>query len=226
MDARPVHIRSSRQVAYPSWFWNPPLGMATAVGFSPVYHNSELSIKEAVQDGIESLARMLSVRVIGERISIGSQQAEKFKKETSIEIQEKVSENYKILATYESTEMVIVLVGLTDVSLPESKLVSASQMTLPSWLSGSFTKKKKYGIGSCNRRFHQENGWKSSEQSALIDLASNVEANIQQLEKYSGAFSEKVTNTEINVQLDEVRVFSRWKNPTTGSFHVLLYISE
>jgi hypothetical protein len=54
---------------YPAWFWNTPYSEDSlfAVGYSNTFFHTETSQKEAIENGIESLAKSVSVRIKGER---------------------------------------------------------------------------------------------------------------------------------------------------------------
>ena len=115
---------------YPSWFWQPPnLPFPTAVGYASIdlFHLDKAQ-EDAIDDGIERLAKSIRVRIHGEQSIINEQLTQNFQEETDDRIKEHVQDTHKLLATYHGSGLTIVLLGLGEAT---NGLVGATNLFAP-----------------------------------------------------------------------------------------------
>lgn len=124
------------KVVYPQWFWAPPtdLPFPTAVGYSTIalFHPDEAK-EAAIEDGIERLAKSINVRIYGEQSSIDGKLNLKFREETNPQIKQNVQAGHQLLATYQSQQLTMVLVGLGHSPNLDTRFTKAGAVQ-PDWI--------------------------------------------------------------------------------------------
>jgi len=79
-----------------------------------------------------------------------------------------------------------------------------------------------YAIGSSNRTFNEHKAWDSAENNAILNLARKISLDnaveiLINEDKLMSKFNENV-----NVELHNIEVIERWKDPKTNSYYVLI----
>jgi len=79
-----------------------------------------------------------------------------------------------------------------------------------------------YAIGSCSQIFNEYKAWDSAENNAILNLARKISLNnavevLVNEDKLMSKFDENV-----NVELYNIEVIERWKDPATNSYYVLI----
>ena len=100
---------------YPIWFWNSPTvnNLPVAVGYAPTSQfRAESSVESATRDGLEQLAKHISVRIRGERIFLNQCQAQNFQEEVPCAAQQVTANKHKILAIHRTPTVTIIFLGL------------------------------------------------------------------------------------------------------------------
>ena len=152
----------SKYSNYPHWFWQMPHSNDTlfAVGYAQTYFYQESSIEEATTNGIQILAKYISVRIHGERGSkdtiLGPEFAgEDFKEELEEGVFDIVKKNYKVIATEIVGNITLVLLCIGEV--PTLSSTKGFDQEAPEWLSKlpenpGFV----YAVGQSSLQFHEE----------------------------------------------------------------------
>lgn len=231
----------SAEASYPAWFWNMPHSEDSlfAVGFSETFAHPESSQQNAIKDGIESLAKYLSVHIKGERgvLRDGSRvifSGADVQEELSPSVLSFVEEHHQVVATCTGKKYTFVLLCLGEnadgakrhpeyretLAIPSSAAPMPSQ---PSWIT---TPPKEpgylYAIGNSNPYYREVNSWRIAEKRARITLAFNLESKIRGLAKKLNTSMETISTISTDVQLNRVQVIARWKHPEHKTCHVLV----
>ena len=233
--------KASAEVSYPAWFWKMPHseGSLFAVGFSETFTHPETSQQNAIEDGIENLAKYLSVRIKGERgvLRDGSRvifSGNDIQEELSPSVLSFVEEHHQVVSTYTGKKYTFVLLCLGEnadgakrhpeyretLAIPSSAAPMPSQ---PSWMT---TPPKEpgylYALGHSNPYYREVNSWRTAEKRARIALAFNLKSKIRGLAKKLDSSMETISTISTDVQLNRVQVIARWKHPEDNTCHVLV----
>jgi len=217
----------TESIEYPIWFLKPPVGLTfpTAVGYAETYRFShEVSVEEATRDGIEQLAKHISVRIRGEVSAINERQMQYFQEIVDDSVKQLVADKHKILATHIGPKMTVVLLGLGELgAFSNQKTVSLESLPTPSWIEEIPRQKGYlYGSGHCGPRVYHESGWRTAEEDARINLALNFQSYVLQLVKQFNWQVETVSITQTNVVLNRIEVVGRWFDIKAKTYHVLV----
>ena len=212
-------------ITYPQWFLTPPIDLSCAVGYARSYFHRQSSIEQAIENAIDQLARQYQVDIVGGRITIDQVQVADFSEVTPSALRKQVSNQYHVWATYETPQLLLVLIGNQKRKLTTRKTLASQKK--PGWLSNrpvndGFI----YGVGNCNPRYHPEIGWQTAEKHARINLAVNLQAKIRHLGKYATDYNEQIASTEIEVRLKNIAVVARWYDIEDRSYHVLIRVAD
>ncbi len=214
-------------IAYPHWFWHPPLDLLfpTAVGYALTGRYPEKALKRAVDDGIESVAKSIRVRIHGKQVSIDGQLIPRFQEEIDAGVKENVQEKHEHLATYQSGKLVIVLVGLGTTPYLPDHITTVSPFT-PDWLENlpsqpGYT----YAHGQSFMGYYPNKAWARAEHRARVNLALTIESNVSILKKLHKGFLRLITRTHTDVTLTGIETVERWYDARKRVCHVLLRTS-
>jgi len=224
---------------YPLWFWEMPQSDTAlfAVGYAQTYFHKETSVKEATENGIDSLARSISIRIKGERGFIdtvsGSEFAgEDFQEELPEGVLEFVKKNHKVVATETAGKITVVLLclpapnearqaGIGDV--PSVSSVKGFNPERPGWVSEPPQRTGfLYAVGQCNPQYHEEDAWQLAEHDARINLALSLVAQLRSLVKKLDRTLNIITTVKTDVVLNRAQVDERWIDPQNGIPYVLM----
>jgi len=245
-EASPTHKYSN----YPLWFWEMPQSDTAlfAVGYAQTYYHQETSVKEATENGIESLARSVSIRIKGERGFIdtvsGSEFAgEDFQEELPEGVLEFVKTNHKVIATetvgnkqpptpFNKGDITVVLLCLpalnearqADISdAPSVSSVKGFNPERPGWVSEPPQRNGfLYAVGQCNPQYHEEDAWQLAEYDARLNLALSLVAQLRSLVKKLDGNLNIITTVKTDVVLNRAQVDERWIDPQNGIPYVLM----
>ena len=225
----PAPSVASEPLTYPLWFWSPPAGHNTpvAVGYAPASQlRPESAVEAATEDGLAQLAKCVSVRIQGERISINKRQAQNFQEEVPDSVQQLVADTHKILATHSTPTMTLVFVGLgAQGDFSGQKIVSPKSLAPPTWIEVLPRQKGDiYAHGRCNPRYRHESGWQTAESNARIDLALSFQARVRNVFKRFNAQVEAVSSTQTDVALNGIQIIARWFDSGARTYHVLAHM--
>ena len=246
--------KSAGETSYPAWFWKMPHSENSlfAVGFSETFFYPESSKQNAIKDGIESLAKYLSVRIKGERgvLRDGSRvifSGDDIQEILSPSVLSFVEEHHQIIATYtgkkyrktkssgfarllreplrEANTFVLLSMGEGNAETFPHSASAAPMPSRPSWIT---TPPKEpgylYAIGNSNPYYREVNSWRIAEKRARITLAFNLESKIRGLAKKLDSSMETISTISTDVQLNRVQVIARWKHPEDNTCHVLVRV--
>ena len=216
----------SANIAYPHWFWQPPLDLLfpTAVGYALTGRYPEKAVKRAVDDGIESLAKSIRVRIHGKQVSIDGQLIPRFREEIDTSVKEHVQEKHECLTTYQGKKLVMALVGLgTTSNLPNQITTSLS---LPDWIKNPPNRPGyTYAYGQSFMGYYPDKAWVRAEHRARVNLALAIESNVSILKKLHRGFLRIITRTHTDVTLTGIETIERWYDVQKRACHVLLRTS-
>ena len=210
-------------IAYPHWFWQPPsdLPFPTAVGYALTGRYPEKTVKMAIDNGIEGVAKSIRVRIYG-KVSIDGQLIPKFRETIDASVKEHIQEKHKHLATYRAERLTIVLVGLGTISNLPNHVTTASSFT-PDWIENlprqpGYT----YAHGQSFMGYHPNKAWARAEHRARVNLALIIESNISILKKLHRGLLKVITRTQTDVTLTGIETVERWYDVQKRVCHVLL----
>ena len=211
-------------IAYPHWFWQPPLDLVfpTAVGYALTGRYPEKAVKRAVDDGIESVAKSIRVRIHGKQVSMDGQLIPRFREEIDASVKERVKEKRERLATYQGEKLVIVLLGLgTTPNLPNH--ITIAKHSAPDWIAippsqSGYT----YAHGQSFMGYYPNKAWARAEHRARVNLALTIESNVSTLKKLHRGFLKIITRTHTDVTLTRIEMVERWYDARKRVCHVLL----
>ena len=220
------------EASYPDWFWKTYHSKDSlfAVGFSETFFHPESSERNAIKDGIESLARSLSVHIKGERgILRGGGQVvfsgDDIQEELSPSVFSFVEKHHQVIAIYASPKYTFVLLCLGERNAKTSAAPSSAAAIppKPSWIT-DLPKESGYlyALGHSNPYHREVNAWRTAEKHARIAIALSLESKVRGLAKKLNASMETISTISTDVQLNRVQVISRWKHPQNKTCHVLV----
>jgi len=224
--------KSSAEAYYPDWFWKMPQeeNSLFAVGLSKTFFRTESSEKNAIKDGIESLARSLSVHIKGERGLLRGRgrvifSDDDFQEELSPSVLSFIEENHQVVAVYNTSPkytFALLCLGKGDATIIAESSV-APLPPKPGWMA-NLPEEPGYifALGHSNPHYREVNSWRVAERHAHIALALNLESKVQGLAKKLNASMETISTISTDVQLNRVQVISRWKHPEHNTCHVLV----
>jgi len=198
-----------------------------AVGYvrtSSFYPDS--AVEKATENGIESLARSVSVRIKGERgfidESFGSEfVGEDFQEKLPKSVLDFVKKNYKIVATETAEEITLVLLCTGDA--PSISSAKGFNPRRPDWV---FNPPRRsgflYAVGQYQRQYHEEDAWRLAEYDARISLALSLFSQLQSLIKKLDRSLIIVTTNQTDVVLNGMQVDKRWVDQENEILYVLV----
>lgn len=218
---------SKRQ--YPEWFWNMPYSdnELFAVGYSETSKfRPENSDKIAINDGLVSLAKLFSVHIKSEIISINNILESNTEEEIDPEIEFYVNNNYTIVAKFMSPEYTYVLLKIGDINDSEPEVSVGSEIIPPKpyWLSKLPSEHGYiYATGESSVYYREIESWREAEKRARVALAYNIESKVKGLtRKVDDRIIDNSIVSSANQTLSNIQVISRWKDTKLNSCHVLL----
>lgn len=219
-------LHSENPIArYPNWFWQPPT--ATAIGYASITSDSDAVLKQAVNNGIENLAKATQVRVSGlikyclhafgidKTLSVTGGVIEAiFLEETDANVREYIQEKHQLLATYRGEQGIIVLLGLDKMSNLANHATDANT-TAPDWFLNLPTQPGYlYAVGLSDANQLSNKAWIEAEKNARSQLALNFEARVSALrisiEPNRTSSWSRVSEILTDVTLSGVETVSRW----------------
>lgn len=231
--------RPPTEASYPAWFWDMPdtEGALFAVGFSETYAHAETSEQGAIADGVENLAKVLSVRIKGGE---GVQReggrvvyyGNDLQEEVSADTLALVKENHQVVAKYASAQSTFVLLRFGR-NVEDSRNGEASIHALPD-AATSLSKQPRwvtalpsapgylYASGQSNPYYREANSWRAAEKHARIALALSLESKVRGLAKELETQMATISTVSTDVQLNRIQVVARWKHPVYHTCHVLV----
>ncbi len=214
---------------YPEWFWNMPYSdnELFAVGYSETSKfRPENSEKNAINDGLVSLAKFFSVHIKSEIISINNILESNTEEEIDPKVEFYVNNNYTVVAKFISPEYTYVLLKLGDKNDSEPEVSVGSEIIPPKpyWLSKLPSEPGYiYATGESIVYYREIESWREAEKRARVALAYNIETQIKGLiRKVDDRIEDNSIVSIANQTLSNVQVISRWKDTKLNSCHVLL----
>jgi hypothetical protein len=213
---------------YPQWFWQMPHSNNTlfAVGYAQTYFYQESSIKEATANGIQILAKCVSVRIHGERGSkdtvLGPEFAgEDFKEELEEGVFDIVKKNHKIIATETAGNITLVLLCMGEV--PTLSSAKGFNLKSPGWVSELPQRHGfLYAVGQSSLQFHEEETWPLAEYNARISLALSFVSQLRSLGKRLDKNLSTASVVKTDAVLRRIQVIERWFDAENRISYVLV----
>jgi len=219
-----IHKYSS----YPKWFWHMPHSSNNlfAVGYAQTFFYRESSIEEATTNGINVLAKYVSVRIKGERgfkdTILGPEFAgEAFKEEPEGGVLDFVKKNHKVVATESVGDITLVL--LCTGEAPTLSSTKGYDQKIPEWIS-KLPKKPGfvYAVGQSSPQFHEEETWQLAEYNARVGLALSFVSHLRSLGKRQEGDITTTSAVKTDAVLRRVQVIERWFDPENRIPYVLV----
>ena len=213
---------------YPRWFWQMPHSNNTlfAVGYAQTYFYRESSVEEATVNGINNLAKSMSVRVKGERgfkdTQLGPEFAgEDFKEELEEGVLDSVKKNYKVIATESVGNITLVLLCIGEVPILSSE--KGFNRDAPGWVSEPPQRHGfAFAVGQSTPQFHEEETWQLAEYNARVGLALSFISQLRSLGKMQDTNLNTASAVKTNIVLRRIQVVERWFDPENRIPYVLV----
>jgi hypothetical protein len=212
------HQAGSEQRRYPEWFLRTPAagGALLAVGYAPVYGDTTLSIREAIDNASASLRVSSAVRVraeyLQEVLTNGSvaYRGESYAEDTLASAPDAVTALDTVLAG----RMLLVLAGT---SLPTTivKRLLAPAREPPAWVASTPIDAGggAYAVGTASAHFEEQLAWKEAERQARRSLAFAAVTQMRsRLESRTGGSSDGALIASTSTELRHVQVLERWRD--------------
>jgi hypothetical protein len=214
--------------SYPKWFWQMPHSNNAlfAVGYAQTYFYRESSDEEATMNGINSLAKSMSVRVKGERgfkdTQLGPEFAgEDFKEELEEGVLDSVKKNYKVIATETVGNITLVLLCIGEVPILSSE--KGFNRDAPGWVSELPQRHGfAFAVGQSTPQFHEEETWQLAEYNARVGLALSFISQLRSLGKRLDKSLSTASAVKTDVVLRRIQVVERWFDPENRIPYVLV----
>ncbi len=214
---------------YPDWFWNMPYSddELFAVGYSETStFRPENSEKSATDDGLMTLAKLFSVHIKAEIISIQNMLESNVEEEIDSKVESYIKDNHVIVAKFVSPKFTYVLLklGKKDNSEPEISIGSENIPPKPNWLSKLPEEPGYiYATGESSVYYREIESWREAEKRARVALAYNIETRVKGL---TGKLNDRIIDNSIvsntDQRLSNIQIIARWKDVKLNSCHVLL----
>lgn len=217
-------VKTSKQTKYPTWFITP---QNAVIGYGPVYFIKESGVKEATKSAVDNFVKLSHCYVMGTQTYIQSIKGLDLVYDSLfIHVEDSPADErtlHKYFAnadTFTTENMVIVIYSRSSPdALNELFLFSDDCL----WV-GTPPQDEEYiyAIGSCSQIFTEHKAWDSAENNAILNLARKISLNnavevLVNEDKLMSKFDENV-----NVELYNIEVIERWKDPATNSYYVLI----
>jgi len=216
---------SQEDMVFPEWFWHSPrLESGIAVGYSPSYYYPKEAIAAAELNGVETLAKQMSVRIKGGKAYMKDHKGihfagEKIEELFAEESYNRLKKNHYFLDKHVSKGCTIVLVSTEDIPISNEPRAPGLR---PKWVN-RLPKEDGciYATGQCARGMYSANSWLMAERNARIELAMSVETKLQGMSKRLGYWSNGTFISEVDVVLDGIQIVKRWYDSEMKVCHVL-----
>jgi len=199
-----------------------------AVGYAQTFFYRESSIEEATTNGINVLAKYVSVRIKGERgfkaTILGPEFAgEAFKEELERGVLDFVKKNHKVVATESVGDITLVL--LCTGEAPTISSTKGFDPKIPEWIS-KLPKKPGfvYAVGQSSPQFHEEETWQLAEYNARVGMALSFVAQLRSLGKRQDKSLSTASAVKTDAVLRRVQVIERWFDPENRIPYVLVHM--
>jgi len=222
-----IHKYSS----YPKWFWKMPHSNNAlfAVGYAQTYFYSESSVEEATTNGINNLAKSVSVRIKGERgfkdTRLGPEFAgEAFKEELEEGVLDSVKKDYKVIATEKVGNITLVLLCIGEAPILSSE--KGFNRNPPGWVSEPPQRQGfAYAVGQSSPQFREEETWQLAEYNARVGLSLSFISQLRSLGKRLDKNLNTASAVKTDVILRRIQVVERWFDPENRIPYVLVQMT-
>jgi hypothetical protein len=217
-------VKTPKQTKYPKWFINP---QNAVTGYGPVYFSEESSTKEATRHAIDNFVKLSHCYVMGTQTYIQSIKGLDLVYDSLfIHVEESPSDektlqkHFAHADTFATKNIMIIIHSHSPLGAPKELLTFSQECE---WISTPPQDNEYiYAIGSCNRIFNEHKAWERAENNAILALARKISLDnaVETLineDKLMSKFDEN-----INVELHNIEVIERWKDPKTNSYYVLI----
>ena len=217
-------VKTPKRTKYPQWFITPPNAV---IGYGPHYFSADSGAKEATKNAIDNYTKLSHCYVLGTQSYIQSIKGLDLvydslfiHVEDSPEDDEFLKKHFAHADTFSTNTMVIVMHSHSAPGALSELLFFPQECE---WISVPPEDREYiYAIGSCSRIFSEHKAWESAENNAILNLARKIALDnavevLVNEEKLMSKFDENV-----NVELRDIKVVERWKDPQTNSYYVLI----
>lgn len=218
------NVKTPQITKYPQWFIT---SRNAVTGYGPIYFSKESSAEVATQKAIDNFMKLSHCYVLGTQTYIQSAKGLDLvydslfiHVEDSPEEEDFLKNRFAHADTFATDNMTIVV--HSDASLKNLKEI----LSFPEervWVNTPPQDKNYlYSIGSCNRIFSEHKAWDSAENNAILNLARKISLNnaVETLVSENRLISKFDEN--VNIELRNLEVVERWKDPKTNTYYVLI----
>ena len=194
------------------------------MGYALTGSYPEKAEKQAIDDGIERLAKSVQTRVHGKYWIKDNKLVQQFDEETEAHVAAQVKETYQILANHQGKKLTIVLIGLgPEVDLSDHLKTAGS--AVPGWLQKlpqqpGYT----YAIGRNFAGAHPKNAWTEAEHNARTNLALGIKSHTSHRSQFVHRKFTSNTVTETDLTLTGIETIARWYNTENRNCYVLVRV--
>ncbi len=208
---------------YPHWFIHPE---DTVVGYSPVYFTTESSVKEGTKNAIDNYLKFNYCVVMGIQTYIQTPSGLDLVYDSLfIHVNEAPNDDtfldkkFAHADTFATYNMIIVGYSNNPIENEKTELFAEK---VPWIESPPQDNNFHYAIGSTSKIFSEYKAWEQAENNAIMNLARQIamEDAIEVLINKDQMMSK--FNEEVNVELRNIQIIERWKDPHTNTYYVLI----
>ena len=217
-------IKPSKQKKYPKWFIAP---RNAVIGYGPVYYIKESGTKEATKSAVDNFVKLSHCYVLGTQTYIQSIKGLDLvydslfiHVEDSPADEKTLQKHFAHADTFATDNMVIVIYSRSSLEALKEPLLFSDECQ---WIgTPPLDKEYIYALGSCSQIFNEHKAWDSAENNAILNLARKISMNnaVEVLVNEETLMSK--FNENVNVELNNIEVVERWKDPATNSYYVLI----
>ncbi|HHE39930.1 MAG TPA: hypothetical protein ENL10_00315 [Candidatus Cloacimonetes bacterium] len=217
-------INAPTQTKYPKWFITP---QNAVIGYGPVYYIKESGAREATKSAVDNFVKLSHCYVLGTQTYIQSIKGldlvydSLFIHVEDSPADEKTLQKYFAHAdTFATKDMIIVIYSRSSLDALKELLLFTENCQ---WVdTPPQDEEYVYAIGSCSQIFNEHKAWYSAENNAILNLARKISMNnaVEVLVNDNKLMSK--FNENVNVELNNIEVVERWKDPKTNVYYVLI----
>ncbi|MBN2016625.1 MAG: LPP20 family lipoprotein [Candidatus Cloacimonetes bacterium] len=217
-------VKPPKIIKYPQWFITPHNAV---IGYGPIYFTEESSAKAATQKATDNYIKFSHCLVLGTQTYIQSVKGLDLVYDSLfIHIEASPAEEgflekqFAHADTFATDNMIIVIHSNTSLSGMKDIIQFPDECV---WVTTPPQDKEfLYAVGSCNSIYSEHKAWESAENNAILNLARKISLNNAVETLVNDEILMSKFDENVNVELRDIEVVERWKDPRTNSYCVLI----
>ncbi len=221
---------------YPAWFLNPEkipcTDALTMIIRSSVYPQS--AMQTAFVEGCFTLARYKNSQISGGQafwstesgiFEMGSNYAIDF----DSSLAERYFERLKITDSFTDNTKIVLLIADSACKFGDELFEKKNIKNIPEpkWIEQMPNEKGYiYAVGLSQEYVYEVSSWNSAERNGFLDLARQQKISLKSVQKHDVNEQHDLRNEDVNAQLTDVKVISRYRDLKRKIFYVLMRMKK